>query len=162
VNPADTTRALAAAVLATEPDLAGAHLVVLQGPAAGRALPLREGAVLGRARHAELRVDDPLASRHHLRFTCVQGRWRIADLGSKNGFTVNGARPGPSSHLSPGDRLALGATVLGFEGGIAAGVAIGANAPTTDPPRGGAASSVPLLAAAALLTLAAVLAAVGG
>ncbi len=151
-----STRALAAAIMVTDHPTSGARLVVLGGPSAGRELPLRDGAVLGRARRAELRIEDPLASRRHVRFTYRDGRWTAVDLASKNGFTVNGARPKALFALSPGDRLALGATALGFldDGAerTAPGVAAGAAPPA------GLVGSSQVHRAAALLALAAALA----
>jgi len=146
--------------------------VVLEGPSAGRELSLRDGAVLGRARHAELRIDDPLTSRRHVRFTYREWRWTVADLASKNGFTVNGQPPEALATLSPGDRLTLGATVLTFEEGAGCAADVPAregtlaSSPRLETPAGALAganlasplvSSAQLLAAAALLALAAAL-----
>jgi len=157
VNARDSTRALAAAIMVTDHPASGARLVILEGPFAGRELPLRDGAVLGRARRAELRIDDPLASRRHVRFTLREGRWKAVDLASKNGFTVNGACPKALFTLSPGDRLALGATALGFfEDGAertAPGVAAGA-APPAAVVRSSHVRAAALLALAAALALA--------
>jgi len=151
---------------------AGARLVVLEGPSAGVKLPLHDGAVLGRARRAELRIDDPLASRRHVRFTYRECRWTVADLASKNGFTVNGQPPEALAALSPGDRLGLGATVLTFEegAGCVADLPARADSLASSPPletptralvrsalRPPSVSSTRLLAAAALLALAAAL-----
>jgi Inner membrane component of T3SS, cytoplasmic domain len=160
VNPRDSTRALAGAIMATDHLASGARLVVLGGPSAGLELPLRDGAVLGRARRAELRIDDPLASRRHVRFTCRAGQWTVLDLASKNGFTVNGARPKALATLSPGDRLALGATALGFfaDGAEPARpVEAPGGAPAGTAPHARAVSSSLRLCAAALLARAAAL-----
>jgi pSer/pThr/pTyr-binding forkhead associated (FHA) protein len=43
------------------------------------------------------------------------GGWFVADLGSTNGVTVNGARIEQAHALRPGDRIELGTTVLTFE-----------------------------------------------
>jgi hypothetical protein len=172
VTPPDSTRALAGAVLATDLIEDGARLVVLEGLSAGRELPLRDGAVLGRARRAELHIDDPLASRRHLRFSYRDGRWTVADLASKNGLTINGDHPETPATLSPGDRLTLGATVLAFQDAAErAGAPQQASTPTARPRgeslagapavtglRAGSVSSAHLLAAAALLALAVALA----
>ena len=157
--------------MVTDQLASGARLVVLGGPSAGRELPLRDGAVLGRARRAELRIDDPLASRRHVRFSYREGRWTVADLASKNGLTINGDHPEAPATLSPGDRLALGATVLAFQDAAErAGAPQQASTPAARPRReslvraptgtelrADSVSSAHLLAAAALLALAAAL-----
>ena len=112
------TRALAAAILAGSAPRGGPRLVVLDGPAAGARLPVTDGAVLGRARGSALRLDDPLASRRHLLLRRAGGRVEAEDLGSKNGFRVNGrrVRRGPV-RLGDNDELTVGATALLFQAG---------------------------------------------
>ncbi len=111
------TRVLAAGILrqASSGDAGpgGPHLLVLTGPGAGTRLPLGPEQTLGRSRRADLRLDDPGASRLHARVRIDTGGATVEDLGSKNGLRVNGvplrARARP---LRPGDQLQLGDTSL--------------------------------------------------
>ena len=113
----DSTRALVAAALADD-DAArlAPSLSAVAGPRAGERVAVRDGLVAGRGRRADLRLPDALASRAHARFARAGDAWRVHDLGSKNGLTVNGRPAAPDgTALAPGDLLALGATVLRFD-----------------------------------------------
>jgi len=161
-SPFESTRALLAAVLA-DPDPAshGSWLVAVGGPLAGERLALRDGAVLGRGRGADLRLLDGLASRSHARFTRVGSRWRVQDLGSKNGVRVNGRTTAPEGlALAPGDRLAVGDSVLLLEAPLPVDRAL-PDAPVPDPPAC-LLRRPSLVAAAALIAGAAGLAALAG
>jgi ABC-type multidrug transport system fused ATPase/permease subunit len=57
-------------------------------------------------------IDDPRASRRHLRLTPGVGGLAAVDLGSTNGTTLNGAALPPGATLAPGDILQLGDTTL--------------------------------------------------
>jgi pSer/pThr/pTyr-binding forkhead associated (FHA) protein len=46
---------------------------------------------VGRDEGAEIRVDEPLVSRHHARIERRNGRYFVLDLGSTNRTRVNGA-----------------------------------------------------------------------
>jgi hypothetical protein len=156
----DSTRALAGAVLAGLAPPPGPRLVAVEGPAAGALLLLRDSAVLGRGRGAELRVADPHASRRHARVTLEGSRVAVQDLASKNGFAVNGGalRRG-RVELGPGDVLSIGATSLRLETGEPPACAPSPGAAADGPPPGeGPRRRVtPLLAAGALLVAAAAL-----
>ncbi len=115
------TRALAGAILAGAGAIHGPHLVVLEGPRAGDRLALQDGAVLGRGRGVELQLADPLASRHHARFTIRGGRASLEDLASKNGIAVNGRHARRSQvALRSGDALAVGESLLVYHDGCPA------------------------------------------
>ena len=47
---------------------------------------------IGRAQDCRVRFYDPLVSRKHARVFVQDGVWRVADLGSRNGTSVNGHR----------------------------------------------------------------------
>jgi predicted component of type VI protein secretion system len=116
--PDDATRLAAGELLAAASGSPrpAPHLVAVRGPAAGARLALHDGAVLGRARTAPVRLADAAASRRHLRFRVRRGVVAVEDLGSKNGVTVNGEPLGPASRaLGAGDRIALGDSVLELE-----------------------------------------------
>jgi hypothetical protein len=159
----DGTRVMAGAILAgaspTPPR--GPRLVVVEGPAAGQCLALRDGAVLGRGREAELQLEDPLASRRHVVFTIHRGRPCLRDLSSKNGLAVNGRRAGRHRIiLRPGDALALGESMLVYEDGGAAAPALQRVSRRQERP--GAGRTAVGLAALALIALAALLAIAAG
>lgn len=159
--PTADTRALVGALLAEEgPARAeiGPWLLAVEGPRAGRRLWVRDGAVLGRGRGADLRLDGGLTSRRHARFIRAVAGWQVVDLGSKNGLRVNG-RPAQQGGLplAPGDLIALGESVLlfGEERTLAPDAVPGPEREVAARP----AFRPVLAAAAALLALAAALAA---
>jgi pSer/pThr/pTyr-binding forkhead associated (FHA) protein len=59
---------------------------------------------VGRDEEADIRVDEPLVSRHHARIERREGRYFVLDLGSTNRTRVNGAVVA-ERELSDGDRL---------------------------------------------------------
>lgn len=76
----------------------------------GRAKEFRkERVVLGRARDADFRVNDPNVSRRHAMLFWESGRIFVKDLGSTNGTLVNG-RPVSSGPLDNGDVITVGGT----------------------------------------------------
>ncbi|HVW28530.1 MAG TPA: FHA domain-containing protein [Polyangiaceae bacterium] len=71
--------------------------------------------VVGRAASAHLVVADPDMSREHFAVMWEgEGRYRVRDLGSKNGLFVNG-KAATDSRLAPGDEVRAGGTRLRFE-----------------------------------------------
>jgi hypothetical protein len=66
--------------------------------------------VVGRSSTADLRLQDPLVSAHHAQFYWADGKWRIRDLGSRNGTWIDGFRldKGAESTIPPGAALAFG------------------------------------------------------
>ena len=92
-----------------------AAISVLQGPDAGRRVPLPAGnQTIGRGAGCELRLSDTLVSRRHVRVFLSPGSAEILDLGSANGITLNDEPVARGAWL-PGDRLRVGDTVLGIE-----------------------------------------------
>ena len=76
----------------------------------GRAKEFRkQRVVLGRARDADLLVNDPNVSRRHAMLFWDSGRIFVKDLGSTNGTLVNG-RPAASGPLDSGDVITVGST----------------------------------------------------
>lgn len=73
------------------------------------------GAVIGRAVDADVRVDDPGASRRHAEIRIVWDGARyefwLVDLESTNGTVVDGQRV-PEARLANGSRITIGATTL--------------------------------------------------
>jgi pSer/pThr/pTyr-binding forkhead associated (FHA) protein len=80
-------------------------------PLRGREWRLACGAVIGRGRACDVRLDDPLVSRRHARMLGSEVGTGIEDLGSANGVFVNGERSSGITPLHPGDIIQLGATL---------------------------------------------------
>jgi hypothetical protein len=73
------------------------------------------GATLGRSRDCDIVLADGNVSRRHAEVRPRGEGWMIADLGSTNGVTVNGARIEQAQLLRGGDRIEIGTTQLTFE-----------------------------------------------
>ena len=92
-----------------------AHLYVAEGPDRGVSQPLNGAAVtVGRSRDCTLRLNEPNASKDHLKIAWTDGAWLLTDLGSSFGTKVNG-QPATSKALVPLDRITIGGTVIIFE-----------------------------------------------
>jgi signal transduction histidine kinase len=90
-----------------------AQLVCVAGPDLGRSFAVTRDVTIGRgACDVSLHSND--ISRNHARITHSGSEFTIADLGSSNGTSVNGARIAAASPLRIGDRVQLGATTLVF------------------------------------------------
>jgi len=95
-------------------------LVFLRGELLAAPIPLdRNEITLGRALEADIRINDPRASRLHARISVVHEAdapptYRIADLGSTNGTLLNG-RPVTEAVLQDGDKVTIGEHLLRFE-----------------------------------------------
>lgn len=106
-----------------------AKLIIRTGAQMGMEFPADQPVVrLGRGSGNDITLQDSQSSRHHAEITQQGGRTFIRDLGSTNGTFVNDERVIGSQPLQPGDRVRIGDTVLGYEGGLAvgAGAAVGA------------------------------------
>jgi hypothetical protein len=69
---------------------------------------------VGRASDNDVIVDDPLVSRHHCQLKLQHGAYSFADLGSRNGSSVNG-QPVSEIALGPGDMIRIGSTDIEFQ-----------------------------------------------
>jgi transcriptional regulator with GAF, ATPase, and Fis domain len=88
----------------------------VKDPAGDRIYDLdREEIVFGRDAAADVRIDDAKLSRRHCRVYRGTDGWHLADLGSRNGTTVNGV-PVIDDQLDAGDTIDIGRTtiVVGF------------------------------------------------
>lgn len=87
-------------------------LAVVAGPQEGRTLDSRKGTALqlGRTAKSALQIKDPAISQAHAELAWADGSWRLRDLGSSNGSSLNGrALPeGEWAPLKDGDELRLG------------------------------------------------------
>ncbi|MER6413712.1 FHA domain-containing protein [Streptomyces humidus] len=98
-----------------EVDDAPARLHVVAGPDAGGVHLLHGGQVrVGRSADADVPLDDPDVSRLHCAVTLSpEGRVTVADLGSTNGTTLDGARvQNRPVRLPPGALLRVGESAL--------------------------------------------------
>lgn len=68
--------------------------------------------VVGRSTQANLTLDDPLVSRRHARIFPEGDEVFIEDLGSRNGFTINGAEHKEKIRIRHLDRIRIGNTDL--------------------------------------------------
>jgi diguanylate cyclase (GGDEF)-like protein len=96
-------------------------LVFLRGELLAVPIPLeRDEVILGRAIEADVRVNDPRASRLHARITTElnadggETLYRITDLGSTNGTLLNGQLI-TEAFLHDGDKLVIGEHLLRFD-----------------------------------------------
>jgi pSer/pThr/pTyr-binding forkhead associated (FHA) protein len=79
---------------------------------------------VGRDEEADIRVDEPLVSRHHARIERRDGRYFVLDLGSTNRTRVNGAAVS-ERELKDGDEVRFARARCRFQHGAAAPVAEG-------------------------------------
>lgn len=76
--------------------------------------------ILGRALDADVRINDPRASRLHARIRVERDartgetRYRLTDLNSTNGTVLNGL-PVTDAYLRDGDKIIVGAHILRFD-----------------------------------------------
>lgn len=96
-------------------------LVFLRGELLAVPIPLdRDEVIMGRALEADVRVNDARASRLHARITTERdprtgfARYRITDLGSTNGTTLNGQLI-TDAFLQDGDKIVVGEHLLRFD-----------------------------------------------
>jgi diguanylate cyclase (GGDEF)-like protein len=96
-------------------------LVFLRGELLAVPIPLdRDEVIMGRAIEADVRVNDARASRLHARITTERDsqtgltRYRITDLGSTNGTTLNGQLV-TDALLQDGDKIVVGEHLLRFD-----------------------------------------------
>ncbi len=83
--------------------------------AEGREIDLLDGeATLGRSRTSTVRLEHESVSRSHALLTLNQGEAILKDLNSSNGTYVGGKRISREARLQSGDRIQLGAAVIGL------------------------------------------------
>jgi pSer/pThr/pTyr-binding forkhead associated (FHA) protein len=88
-------------------------LEIVEGPEAGRQVPVETVVDIGREPSLPLHLDqDTQASRRHARVTAQGGQAVVEDLGSTNGTYVNEQPIHSPRALNPGDRIRVGLTVL--------------------------------------------------
>ncbi|MBI3071724.1 MAG: FHA domain-containing protein [Deltaproteobacteria bacterium] len=91
------------------------RLVGLSAPIAGQTFPLKNAeTVIGRVPDNDIVIDDKGLARHHVKIIALDGRWKVIDLGSPTGFTINGEEF-ETAELRQGDEVTLGPVKLRFE-----------------------------------------------
>jgi hypothetical protein len=97
-------------------------LEIVEGPEAGRQIPLGGPIELGRdASIGGPLLQDELVSRHHVRVTPEDDGALIEDLDSRNGTFVDGDEIYGPAHLAVDGQLLVGVTVLQLRPAAAAG-----------------------------------------
>ena len=99
------------------------ELIILSGPGAGTATPVRGTAAIGREPECDLQVLDSEVSRRHARVTVRDGAASIDDLHSANGTYVNGERILAPHPLAPGDQIQIGEATIQLTSPVFEGVA---------------------------------------
>lgn len=94
-----------------------AHLTIRFADRPARSFLLDEGEsyVVGRGAGCEIPLDDSRVSRPHARIESRDGAWRLADLGSKNGVSVDGRRVAEPTGLPDDCWLSFGGLLARFE-----------------------------------------------
>jgi S-DNA-T family DNA segregation ATPase FtsK/SpoIIIE len=88
-------------------------LEIVEGPEAGRMIPLAGPVELGRDAGAGVALQqDELLSRRHVRITPEADGVLVEDLGSRNGTFVDGDQIFSPAHLAVDGQLLVGVTVL--------------------------------------------------
>jgi hypothetical protein len=85
---------------------------IVEGPGAGKQIPLAVPLEIGRDVASGLHLADDLVSRRHARLVPRDGTAIAEDLGSTNGTFLNGESIHGPVELKPGDHLLVGVTVL--------------------------------------------------
>ncbi len=90
------------------------QLIVIAGADRGKRFTLKDLTVgIGRHSSNPIHLDDNRVSRHHLELRASPNGYTLVDLGSGNGTLLND-KPVQQTELRPGDRIAVGDTVLLF------------------------------------------------
>lgn len=90
------------------------HLIVTEPDRETRTVTLAENFRVGRSPQNDLILADSRVSRQHVRIEHTARGWEVIDLGSSQGFFVNGQRGGASHVLADGDAIQIGGVVLRF------------------------------------------------
>ena len=89
-------------------------LNVISGPQPGSSYDVKDGAVIGRSRSADLQFEEKTLSRQHAKIVFSGGKWTLVDLGSSNGTFVNGVAVHTEMALTHGDEIRLGELSMTF------------------------------------------------
>jgi len=107
-SAAATLSAHADSVRAAPAPPATRYLVMVEGQSSAILhLPARGEVIVGRAPDAQVRVQDPTASRRHAKLMLTEGETTLIDLGSHNGTQVNGETIAAPRALHAGDVISV-------------------------------------------------------
>ena len=87
-------------------------LEIVEGPEAGRVIPLSGSAELGSSPAAGIRLVDPHVSAQHARITASGDGAILEDLGDPGGTFVDDSEVAAPTRIAPGAEIQLGVTVL--------------------------------------------------
>src|SRR3954452_1956951 len=90
--------------------MAGARIVVVEGPDAGKEFELSGSTTVGR--EGDVALNDSEVSRRHASLAFDGSTCTVEDLGSTNGTYVNEERLTAARQLGPADKLRIGVTVF--------------------------------------------------
>ena len=91
------------------------EVIAAMGHDPGTTFDLSEGATLGRADSAEIRVDDPFASSAHARIFPRGEFMYLEDMGSTNGTYLNGRQLRRPEQLKVADTVRIGDTEYRYQ-----------------------------------------------
>ncbi len=89
-------------------------LLVVSGARTGERIEVDRSLVIGRF-GADVVIDDPELSRHHVEIRLDGDGLVVEDLGSTNGTFIDARPIDAPTHIGPGERMKLGSTVLEVE-----------------------------------------------
>jgi pSer/pThr/pTyr-binding forkhead associated (FHA) protein len=91
-------------------------LLILSENYLGKSFVLdKKETIVGRDETCDITIDDPLISKKHCRITLTdEGHYHIEDLDSTNSTYLNGKLLKKTGHVSYGDRIIIGDTILRF------------------------------------------------
>jgi hypothetical protein len=91
------------------------EVIAALGYRPGAVVDVGEGALLGRADSADVKVDDPFASSAHARIFERDGYMQIEDMGSTNGTYLNGRKLRAVEQLKVADVIRIGDSEYRYE-----------------------------------------------
>jgi hypothetical protein len=97
---------------------------VVEGPDAGRVVPLEGSLVVGSDPQADVVLADGRVDPQHSRVTVAGDGLLVEDLGEPGGTFVNDAELRAPTRMGPGDELQVGVTVLKLRAGADAATAV--------------------------------------
>jgi hypothetical protein len=118
------------------PPVGSAFLLRGQHPLVeGSSLQVRGvSAVVGRGQDCQAQINVASVSRHHARFTFIQGKWYIEDLGSSSGTFLNGTPVKGQVPVPAGSIIMFGSIAFQFETHSRAQAQIATPPPSISPP----------------------------
>ena len=91
-----------------------AELINITIPGQKKTYPLKDITIIGRASTTDIRLDDPMVSRHHARISKSNNGYIVEDLGSRNGVFLNDERIAAPYPLTNGSKVCIGPYTLVF------------------------------------------------